>query len=169
MPFMDLLISVPTIAGPVAREPGRRLAMGAQDGRWRAFRLAGIALDHGPRNQGGAFEAWPASHVAALMLAAAVAPLGSRGHSRLHGFNHRAAWTPDMVLAETGPRAGGSIRYVRYHGYWIDPRHASGRLRAARCWSSPRVARMCRLVTSRAAVVGGFPAGGLRRNTGACP
>ena len=31
-----------------------------------------------------------------------------------------------MVLAETGPRAGGSIRYVRYHGYWIDPRHAAG-------------------------------------------
>ena len=53
-----------------------------------------IALDHGPRNQSGAFEAWPASHVAALMLAAAVALLGSRGHSILHGFNHRAGMVP---------------------------------------------------------------------------
>jgi hypothetical protein len=35
-------------------------------------------------------------------------------------------------------RAGGSIRC--FAGDRIDPRHASGRLRAARCWSSPRVA-----------------------------
>jgi hypothetical protein len=48
-------------------------------------------------------------------------------------------------------------------GYRIDPRHASGRLRAARCWSSPRAACLCHSGTSRAAVVGGFPAGGLRR------
>jgi len=100
-----------------------------------------IALDHGPRNQSGAFEAWPASHVAALMLAAAVALLGSRGHSRLlHGFNHRAAWFPDVVLAETGPRAGGSIRYVRYRGYQIDPRPSLGLWDALPCaWR----ARLC--------------------------
>jgi hypothetical protein len=36
-----------------------------------------------------------------------------------------------------------SIRLVVRPHCRIDPRHASGRLRAARCWSSPRVAYLC--------------------------
>jgi len=54
---------------------------------------------------------------------------------------------------------------VWYRGYWIDPRHASGPASCGKVLEQSAGGLPAELVTLRAAVVGGFSAGGLRHSS----